>query len=135
MSVIVQLNQIPLNEGQGLALTLCVSLGVNKPTLFPVYCSIINLLWSLMSKMSTTFRSVSYGPCSCTGVTCVASDLPNILGTMNNVVTFVPSVCFPVSLPRLLPCRLLSSEREGKLCRDETVEGLRFYPNWLLTRA
>ncbi|KAK2190559.1 hypothetical protein NP493_76g05024 [Ridgeia piscesae] len=31
--------------------------------------------------------------------------------------------------------RLLSSEREGKLCRDETVEGLRFYPNWLLTRS
>ena len=29
-----------------------------------VYCNIINLLWSLMSKMSTTFRSVSYGPCS-----------------------------------------------------------------------
>ena len=29
-----------------------------------VHCSIINLLWSLMSKMSTTFRSVSYGPCS-----------------------------------------------------------------------
>ena len=24
-----------------------------------VYCSVINLLWSLMSKMSTTFRSVS----------------------------------------------------------------------------
>ena len=30
--------------------------------------SIINLLWSLMSKMSTTFQSVSYGPCSRTGV-------------------------------------------------------------------
>ena len=27
-----------------------------------------------MSKMSTMFRSVSYGPCSRTGVTCVASD-------------------------------------------------------------
>ena len=27
-----------------------------------------------MSKMSTTFRSVSYGPCSRTGVTGVASD-------------------------------------------------------------
>ena len=25
-----------------------------------VYCSIINLLWSIMSKMSTTFRSISY---------------------------------------------------------------------------
>ena len=36
------------------------------------YCSIINLLWSLMSKLSTTFRSVSYGPCSRIGVTCVA---------------------------------------------------------------
>ena len=35
-----------------------------------VYCSVINLLWSLMSKMSTTFRPVSYGPCSLTGVTC-----------------------------------------------------------------
>ena len=39
-----------------------------------VYCSIINLLWSLMSKISMMFRSVSYGPCSRTGVTCVASD-------------------------------------------------------------
>ena len=43
-----------------------------------VYCSIINLLWSLMSKMSTTFRSVSYGPCSRTGFTCVASDFGEI---------------------------------------------------------
>ena len=41
-----------------------------------VYCRIINLLWSLLSKMSTMFRSVSYRPCSCTGVTCV---LPQIL--------------------------------------------------------
>ena len=39
-----------------------------------VYCSIINLLWSLMPKMSTMFRSVSNGPCSRTGVTWVASD-------------------------------------------------------------
>ena len=31
-----------------------------------------------MSK-STTFRSVSYGPCSCTGVTCVASDFGGII--------------------------------------------------------
>ena len=44
-----------------------------------VYFSIINLLWSLMSKMSTTFRSVSYGPCSRTGVTCVASDFGGII--------------------------------------------------------
>ena len=43
-----------------------------------VYCSIINLLWSLKSKMSMTFRSVSYGPCSRTGVTCVASDFEAI---------------------------------------------------------
>ena len=43
------------------------------------YCSIINLLWSLMSKMSTTFRSVSYGACSRTGVTCVASDVGEII--------------------------------------------------------
>ena len=42
-----------------------------------VYCSIINLLWRLMSK-STTFPSVSYGPCSRTGVTCVASDFGEI---------------------------------------------------------
>ena len=38
-----------------------------------VYCSIINLLWSLKSKMSTTFRPGIYGPCSRTGVTCVAT--------------------------------------------------------------
>ena len=37
--------------------------------LFMIYCSIINLLWSLMLKMSTTFRSVSYGPCLRTDVT------------------------------------------------------------------
>ena len=42
--------------------------------IFTVHCSIINLLWSLMSK-SVTFRSVSYGPCSHTGVACVASDV------------------------------------------------------------
>ena len=43
------------------------------------YCSIINLFWSLMSKLSTTFQSVSYGPCSRTGVTCVASDFGGII--------------------------------------------------------
>ena len=31
-----------------------------------------------MSKLSTMFRSVSYGPCSHTGVTCVASDFGGI---------------------------------------------------------
>ena len=44
-----------------------------------VYFSMINLLWRFMSKMSTTFRSVSYGPCSRTGVTCVASDFGGII--------------------------------------------------------
>ena len=39
-----------------------------------VVCNIINLLWSLKLKLSTTFRPVIYGPCSRTGVTCVASD-------------------------------------------------------------
>ena len=34
---------------------------------------------ALLSKMSTTFRSVSYGPCSRTGVTCVASDFGGII--------------------------------------------------------
>ena len=38
-----------------------------------------HLLWSLMSKMSTTFQSVSYGPCSRTGVTCVSSDFGGII--------------------------------------------------------
>ena len=32
-----------------------------------------------MSKMGTTFRSVSYGPCSRTGFTCVASDFGGII--------------------------------------------------------
>ena len=32
-----------------------------------------------MSKMSTMFRSVSYGPCSRTGVTCVVSDFGGII--------------------------------------------------------
>jgi len=30
--------------------------------------------------------------------------------------------------------RLLSAEREGKLCRDDSVEGLRFFPNEFLNR-
>lgn len=30
--------------------------------------------------------------------------------------------------------RLLVTERLGKVCRDESVEGLRFYPNLLLYR-
>ena len=30
-------------------------------------------------------------------------------------------------------CRLLSAEKLGGLCRDESVEGLRFYPNMFLT--
>ena len=41
--------------------------------------SIIKLLWSLMSKMSTKFRSVSYRPYSRTGVTCVASDFGGMI--------------------------------------------------------
>ena len=49
-----------------------------------VYCSVINLLWSLMSKLSTTFRPVIYGPCSRTGVTCVASDFRQRAPTMNS---------------------------------------------------
>lgn len=28
--------------------------------------------------------------------------------------------------------RLLAAERLGKLCRDESLEGLRFYPNFIL---
>ena len=31
--------------------------------------------------------------------------------------------------------RLLSAEQAGKACRDDTVEGLRFYPNRFLTEA
>jgi len=31
--------------------------------------------------------------------------------------------------------RLLAAERDGKLCRDESTEGLRFYPNTFLTAA
>lgn len=31
--------------------------------------------------------------------------------------------------------RLLTSERAGKLCRDESTEGLRFYPNRFLTNS
>ena len=37
-----------------------------------------------MSKLSTMFRSISYGPCSHTGVTCVASDFGG------NIFTSVP---------------------------------------------
>ena len=38
----------------------CVNILCMAPRM--VYCSIINLLWSLMLKLSTTFRSVSYRP-------------------------------------------------------------------------
>lgn len=31
--------------------------------------------------------------------------------------------------------RLLSSEKLGRTCRDDSIEGLRFYPNLLLTRS
>lgn len=31
--------------------------------------------------------------------------------------------------------RFLIAERAGKVCRDESVEGLRFYPNLFLTRV
>ena len=54
--------------------------GIEKQ--FYYYCSIINLLWSLKSKMSTTFRPVIYGPCSRTGVTCVASDFGRKIGNL-----------------------------------------------------
>lgn len=29
--------------------------------------------------------------------------------------------------------RLLAAERLGKICRDESLEGLRFYPNFILS--
>lgn len=28
--------------------------------------------------------------------------------------------------------RLLTAERDGKICRDDSIEGLRFYPNLFL---
>ena len=34
-----------------------------------------------------------------------------------------------------LPTRLLLAEQRGKLCRDDTVEGLRFYSNKFMTEA
>ena len=30
--------------------------------------------------------------------------------------------------------RLLAAENLGKLCRDDSIEGLRFYPNLILTQ-
>ena len=39
-----------------------------------------------MSKLGTTFRSVSYGPCSRTGVTCVASDFGGIIYIYNQII-------------------------------------------------
>lgn len=30
--------------------------------------------------------------------------------------------------------RLLTTEKYGKACRDDSIEGLRFYPNSFLTR-
>lgn len=31
--------------------------------------------------------------------------------------------------------RLLTAERAGKICRDDSIEGLRFYPNLFLTNC
>lgn len=31
--------------------------------------------------------------------------------------------------------RLQTAERAGKICRDESIEGLRFYPNLFLQNA
>jgi ESCRT-II complex subunit VPS36 len=31
--------------------------------------------------------------------------------------------------------RLLTTEKHGKACRDESIEGLRFYPNHFLQRG
>lgn len=31
--------------------------------------------------------------------------------------------------------RLLTAERAGKICRDESIEGLRFFPNRFLENA
>lgn len=31
--------------------------------------------------------------------------------------------------------RLLTAERAGKVCRDESIEGLRFYPNLFMQNA
>lgn len=30
--------------------------------------------------------------------------------------------------------RLLTTEKLGKSCRDDSTEGLRFFPNWILLR-
>jgi len=39
-----------------------------------------------------------------------------------------------VSVCMCLFDRLLTAERAGKLCRDESMEGLRFYANLFFTR-
>ena len=44
-----------------------------------VYCSMITYFGALFVEARTTFRSVSYGTCSRTGVTCVASDFGRII--------------------------------------------------------
>jgi ESCRT-II complex subunit VPS36 len=31
--------------------------------------------------------------------------------------------------------RLLAAEKAGKACRDDTIEGLRFYPNLFMERV
>ena len=55
---------------------ICLKRQVYNPSMLNITCRDrnFNLLWSLMSKMSTTFRSVSYGPYSRTDFTGVASD-------------------------------------------------------------
>ena len=41
--------------------------------------------------------------------------------------------CVPVSISQIFCFRLLLAEKAGKLCRDDSVEGLRFYPNRFVT--
>ena len=59
------------------------------------------------------------------------------LATERYTVPFTCTVCVFISSPFLSPTtlRLQITEKAGKACRDDSVEGLRFYPNRFLTEV
>ena len=61
---------------------------------------------------------------------------PDIILPTFSVVAEIAIVCYLASGTALVIAkeRLLAAENLGKLCRDDTIEGLRFYPNLILTQ-
>ena len=108
-----------------------------------------------LAAVSITLASERYNVYTMNNVLCMCSTMcmhHNFSGTDSDIPSphsLPPSLPFllflPLSLPlpsppstfppSLLYCRLLITEKAGKACRDDSVEGLRFYPNRFLTEV